>query len=82
MEVKIPNSVNKYLNKLNEPIKSRILQGIGNLRNEPPKGDIKQMSGSQDFRLRIGNYRILFRIRNNAIEISDIDLRGQIYKRR
>ncbi|MDR3263642.1 MAG: type II toxin-antitoxin system RelE/ParE family toxin [Clostridiales bacterium] len=82
MEIRLLRSASKYIAKLNEPIKSKILDGIKKLENDPPQGDIKTLSGQDGYRLRIGNYRILFEIRNNNIEISNIGLRGQIYKRK
>ncbi|MCL2199758.1 MAG: type II toxin-antitoxin system RelE/ParE family toxin [Defluviitaleaceae bacterium] len=72
----------KYLERLNEPIKSRIKAALKKLENEPPQGDIKAMAGQEGFRLRVGMYRILFGIRNDVIVVVDIGLRGQIYKRR
>jgi mRNA-degrading endonuclease RelE of RelBE toxin-antitoxin system len=39
------------------------------------------MSGQKcEYRLRVGNYRLLFKIAEDAILIYDIGLRGQIYK--
>jgi len=76
-----PKSV-KYLKNLNEPIKSRIKSALTKLEQEPPQGNIKAMSGHEGFRLRVGSYRILFGIRNDTIVITDIGLRGQIYRGR
>ncbi|MDR2047669.1 MAG: type II toxin-antitoxin system RelE/ParE family toxin [Clostridiales bacterium] len=83
MEVKISSKVLKYIKNLNEPHKSRIQFGLLKLEKEPPQGDIKKMSGNDtEYRLRIGDYRILFEIENTSIFVYDIDLRGQIYKKR
>jgi mRNA interferase RelE/StbE len=72
----------KYLERLNEPIKSRIKAALNKLESEPPQGDIKTMAGQEGFRLRVGAYRVLFGIKNDTIIITDIGLRGQIYKGR
>ncbi|MDR1940046.1 MAG: type II toxin-antitoxin system RelE/ParE family toxin [Clostridiales bacterium] len=82
MEVRLLKKAGKYLESLNEPIKSRIKRALNKLSIEPPQGDIKNIEGSNEYRLRIGDYRIIFEIRNDNIEISEIGLRGQIYKRR
>ena len=75
-------NVTKYLDRLNEPYKSLITNALVNLEEEPPKGDIKPMAGQPGrFRLRIGNYRALFHIKNNYIVISHIGPRGQVYKK-
>ncbi|MDR3293272.1 MAG: type II toxin-antitoxin system RelE/ParE family toxin [Clostridiales bacterium] len=80
MNVELSPKANKYLEKLNEPIKSRLKSALIRLSESPPQGDIKSLSGQDGYRLRIGNYRILFDIINNSIIIHDIGLRGQIYK--
>ena len=83
MTLYLRKNVTKYLDRLNEPYKSQITTALVKLEKEPPEGDIKPMSGQPGrFRLRIGNYRALFHIKNNCIVISHIDLRGQIYKKR
>jgi mRNA interferase RelE/StbE len=72
----------KYLERMNEPIKSRIKSALKKLEQEPLQGDIKFFSEQEGYRLRVGSYRILFGIKNNNIIITDIGPRGQIYKRR
>jgi mRNA interferase RelE/StbE len=46
------------------------------------EGDIKTLSGLHGFRLRIGDYRILFDIKDSVIVVSEIIPRGEAYKRR
>ena len=73
--------VDKYIRKLGEPNKTRIVKAISKLEKEPPIGDIEQMAGAtKRFRLRVGKYRILFGILDETIRVYDIGLRGQIYK--
>ncbi|MCL2631270.1 MAG: type II toxin-antitoxin system RelE/ParE family toxin [Firmicutes bacterium] len=82
MKVELLANAKKYLNKLNDPQYSRILRALGSLENEPPTGDIKAMSGStNEYRLRVGDYRILFRI-TDIITVTTIATRGQVYKKR
>ena len=60
-------------------LKLRIYQAIYNL----PNGDVKKLAGCKsDFRLRVGNYRIIYQINNEEliILITKADTRGQIYK--
>ena len=42
--------------------------------------DIKKLQGTAGYRLRIGNFRILFNVDGIIIDIIDIGNRGQIYK--
>ena len=67
---KIKNMVSKDKMRVKESI-----MGI-------PQGDIKPLKGTEgSYRLREGNWRIIFSwINNNQIFIEKIDLRGQVYK--
>jgi len=70
----------KYLKRLNEPDKSRIIKALKKLEMNPPQGDIKSLSGKDGYRLRVGNYRALFDIIGDEITIHAIAPRGQAYK--
>ncbi|MCL2630760.1 MAG: type II toxin-antitoxin system RelE/ParE family toxin [Firmicutes bacterium] len=80
MEVKISPKMQKYIDGLDEPLKSRIKKSVAKLASEPPEGDIKRMSGLSGYRLRVGDYRILFSVENKTIYIHEVGPRGQIYK--
>ena len=83
MRVAIRPKADKYLKRLSEPIRTRIAVAIDNLSKEPPQGDIKPLNGKfNEYRIRIGSYRILFEIENECIYVYEIGLRGQIYKGR
>lgn len=75
----LSNAVKQY-KKINEPTKSRIDSALIELALEPPKGDIKKLKSLSSYRLRVGNYRLIFKIRENEILISHILPRGQVYK--
>ena len=55
----------------------RLITAISKL---PLEGDIKKLQGTDGYRLRVGNFRILFNIDGIIIDIIDIGNRGQIYK--
>lgn len=61
-----------YQNNISE----RITTAISSL----PRGDVKKLQGTAGFRLRIGDYRVIFDVDGNIIYINKIDNRGQIYK--
>lgn len=81
MNVELEPKAAKYLRRLNEPSKSRIIQALKKLSEDPPKGDIKSLTGKDGYRLRVGSYRVLFDIMDAKIIVYDIGPRGQIYKR-
>jgi len=83
MIVLLHRSAEKYLNHLNASDKERIGAVLTNLEKEPPEGDIEPMSGQFGrFRVRVGSYRLLFRIDNNAVLVTHIEPRGQVYKKK
>ena len=82
MNVVLSPSAAKYLEKLNEPIKGRIKAALKKLGQEPPQGDIKALAGKDGYRLRVGGYRVLFGVEADTIVVTDIGLRGQVYKGR
>jgi len=73
----------KYLNRLNVDDRDRIDDAIEGLEKEPPEGDIRPLKGQPGFfRLRVGSYRLLFRINEKGILITHIDPRGQVYNKK
>jgi len=82
MKTVLSPQATKYLEKLNEPNKSRIIKALKKLESEPPRGDVQSLAGNNGYRLRVGGYRVLFGIKDDIIIITDIGLRGQIYKGR
>ena len=67
----------KFLKKQDKPTQGRIVDAISKL---PLSGDIKKLKGTNGYRLRVGDYRILFDVNGIIIDIIDIGNRGQVYK--
>lgn len=70
----------KFISKQPKPQRERIFKAICKL---PDNGDIKTMQGYQNtFRLRVGDYRILYTVDNDILLICVIEVgnRGDIYK--
>jgi len=82
MEVKFHKRAVKFINSL--PIKERqkIKVGINKMIETPEICDIKAMEGYEDlYRLRIGQYRVIYTKDNVILFILDVGNRGDIYKR-
>lgn len=78
MRIEFSKPAIKYINSSDKPTKQRLKAAIEKL----PLGDVKKLQGLQnDYRLRIGDLRVLFSISENTIIIKDILPRGQAYKR-
>ena len=68
----------KRIEKLDKPTKQRIKYAI----NKLPFGDIKRLKGNKNtlFRLRVGDFRIIFEMTLVNIIIHQILPRGEVYK--
>ena len=67
----------KFLKRQDVPSQKRLITAISRL---PLEGDIKKLQGIDGYRLRVGNFRVLFNVNGIIIDIIDIGNRGQIYK--
>jgi len=67
------------LEKLESSIARRIFKKIEGLSENPFSKDIKRIRGSRDFRLRFGDYRVIFSIEQGRIQILKIGHRKNIY---
>ena len=66
----------KFLNRQPQHIQRRIRAAIAAL----PGGDVKKLKGQAYYRLRVGDFRVLFDRDGNVVMIVRIDNRGQVYK--
>ncbi len=72
--IKLDNNARKELDKIDFEITKRIIDRIKSLENEPrPFGSIK-LKGENAYRIRMGNYKILFEIDDKLKEITVIIL--------
>jgi len=78
MQIEYSRLAVKYINSQDKPTKKRLKDAIEKI----PQGDIKKLKGlDNEYRLRVGDLRVLFSIEGNMIIIYDILPRGQAYKR-
>lgn len=76
MEIQYSKQAIKFLKKQDTITKKRIINAINLL----PAGDVKALQGRNGYRLRVGDYRIIFDTNGNILLIEAIGNRGQIYK--
>jgi len=83
-EVFIERSAERDIKRLQEGILQRIIFTIMGLSNNPrPKGCRKISGSKSDWRIRIGDYRVLYEIddNNKSVKIMRILHRSSIYKK-
>lgn len=68
----------KNIKSIDSRVKGRVKTGIENI----PFGDIKKLQGySNIYRIRIGDYRVIYEIEGETVIIDAILPRGEAYKR-
>lgn len=79
-EIKFKKRAVKELQKLPKKEAQKILEKISALSNNLT-GDVKKLTDfTPEYRLRVGNYRVLFEIESEIIIIYHIKHRGEAYK--
>lgn len=77
----IQKKAKKFIDKLPQNEKLRVVKAIESL----PNGEnVKKLKGYSDLlRLRVGDYRIIYKVNNGELIVLVIDVgnRGEIYKR-
>ena len=79
-KVEFEKSALKFIEKQDKAQRIRLYKAIYKLPNGT---DIKKLQGHNMYRLRVGTYRILYRIDEviRVITVENIDNRGDLYKR-
>ena len=82
-EIQIRRKAQKSLAKISEPFQSNIIESINSLAHNPHPTNSKKLIGRPAWRIRIGNYRVIYEIENKLliILVLDIDHRKNIYRK-
>lgn len=74
----------KFLSKLEKVSKERVFKRIKELGGDPFPSDVKKLKGDKDvYRIRVGDFRVLYRIipEYEIILINRLDKRSRVYGR-
>jgi mRNA interferase RelE/StbE len=74
----------RAIESLDRPTQARVLDRIELLRENPrPPGSIK-LSGEESYRIRVGDYRVIYNIYDARLVVLVIDVghRREVYRRR
>ena len=83
-KVTITPAADRKIAKLPMDVRRRIANRLAALSNDPrPQGSIK-LTGENAYRIRVGDYRIIYTIQDDRLIVLIIDVghRGDIYRRR
>lgn len=85
-EVLISETASKQLEQLDNKTKEQIKKHLQPLKEDPfkprPLADIKKLKGFENpaiYRLRVGDFRIIYTVQENKIKITEIMRRGKGY---
>ncbi len=75
--------VERRLNRIPNPDKARIKQALKDLETNPKQLDIKPLTGCDEHRLRVGDWRLIMKIdeEKKLIFIRALGSRGDVYKK-
>jgi mRNA interferase RelE/StbE len=78
----LAKSVQKQLDKLSQDVSARIFRRLANLESNPRPPDCKKLKGSEAWRIRVGDYRIIYEIHDRQLLLIVIDAghRRDIYR--
>lgn len=70
----------KDIEKLSSRIQTKIIKDIEGMGDDLA-GDVKQLTNfTPEYRLRVGNYRVLFEIENKSIIVYRVRHRREVYR--
>lgn len=81
-QVRISDSVQKKLDKLPESVALNLIRSMQELATNPWPVGCKKLKAQEGYRIRIGDYRIIYLIKNREliVLILDVGHRKDIYK--
>ena len=70
-----------FLSKLSQDLRERIYNKIASTKENPHRY-FERLTGRKDYKLRVGDYRVIADINNSTkrIEVTLIDHRSRVYK--
>jgi len=82
-EIRVVASAHKQLDKLSPEVREQILHRLFDLEREPRPVNSRKLKGHRgEYRLRIGDYRVIYEIddRNKVLIVLKCMHRGEIYR--
>lgn len=81
--LRFTRSAEKDLRRLDPPVRRRIFSGLDRLLAEDRSLDVRRLTGSEHFRLRVGDWRVIFAYdpETETLLVQRILPRGRAYER-
>jgi mRNA interferase RelE/StbE len=81
-QVILPKPVQKELDRLPDDIANRILARLTGLETNPRPPDVKKLKGRDAWRIRVGDYRVIYEIHDRILQIIVVTVghRREVYR--
>jgi mRNA interferase RelE/StbE len=82
-KIEFTKGARKEFKKLSQELQDRIQAEVDELANEPRPNGVKKLKGEENsYRIRIGDYRVVYEIYDNILLISIVKVkhRSEVYK--
>lgn len=81
-QVIIPRSVRKKLDRFPASLTDRILEALAGLETDPRPPGCKKLRGREAYRVRVGDYRIIYEIHDRVLQVLVITVghRREVYR--
>jgi mRNA interferase RelE/StbE len=80
--VEITPRARRDLRNLDQPVRRRVREALERVADDPPEGQLVRLKGSEDLRLRVGDWRVRLRLDHNrrTIVVLRVLPRGRAYR--
>jgi mRNA interferase RelE/StbE len=81
-ELLIERRAQKQLARITQPDRDRIVSAVWELAEEPRPVGVKKLAGREAWRIRVGDYRIIYEIHDQALMVLVIAIghRRDVYR--
>ncbi len=81
-QVILPKSAQKELDRLPDDVARRILTRLRALESNPRPPDVKKLKGRTAWRVRVGDYRIIYEIHDRELMVIIVTIgnRREVYR--
>ena len=80
--VELTPRARRDVRNLDQPVRQRVREALERLANDPWEGQLVRLQGSEDLRLRVGDWRVRLRLDRDrhAIVVLRVLPRGRAYR--
>ena len=81
-EVRIVPSAEREMDKLPTPVHTRVSRRVLSLEDNPRPRGAKKLSGREEYRLRVGDYRVIYTIddKGRMVTVFAVGHRREVYR--